>query len=108
MIDLTIAPRDVKDLADSIGALSQHLFSADWHTGCELPIWQAMTDEDSAFHKRAEPELLRKLAVCWFKVGGWVVWDENFHRLMWLDDVEWFRMRTELGAVVDAPGGGAS
>lgn len=98
MIDLEQASPVVKDLAAAMSAVSQDLFQAEWHVGCELPIWQAMTDEHSPWRRRANPDLVRTLSAAWWKVLGWVVWDENLERRIWLTVEEWNRMRAELEA----------
>lgn len=98
MINVDQASPEVKALADAISALSQQLFSASWHTGCELPIWQAMAQEDSSWRRRGDGALLHALAGAWLNANGWVVWDEHFDRLTWLTDEEWFQVRREQEA----------
>ena len=95
MIAVEQAPPEVQALRAAIGALSRYLFDADWHEGCEHPIWEALSVEGSAWRNRSDPELLRELGHAWMKVGGWVVWDEHFGRLVWLTNAEWQRALRE-------------
>lgn len=99
MIDVEKAPPEVEALRAAISALSQYLFSASWHIGCEHPIWEALSVEASPWRNRADPVLLRELGHAWLKVGGWIVWDEHFDRPVWLTNEEWHRVRREYEEV---------
>jgi hypothetical protein len=96
MIELKKAPPEVKALAEAMSALSVQLFGAGWHTGCELPIWQAMTVATSPWSDRADPDLVIALRRAWLVAHGWVVWDEESSRLTWLTDEEWYPARYTL------------
>lgn len=96
MIELSQASPEVKALADAMSALSVQLFDAPWHMGCEVPLWQAMHQGTSRWAARADPELVIALRRAWLVARGWVVWDEDFARLKWVTDEEWFLARNEL------------
>jgi len=97
MIVVDDAPPEALALADAMSALSAQMFDATWHAGCELPIWQALSDSLSSWRARADRALLDELSRAWWKAGGWVVWDDQ-HGLVWVTDTEWARMRVEQGA----------
>jgi hypothetical protein len=87
------ASAEVKALMDAMSALSEQLFQAFWHEGCELPIWMAMTSGTSVWCEKADKELLVNLRLAWLKVHGWVIWDERLAELTWITDQEWFQRR---------------